>query len=98
MISLNLGIIVTSEEDAQEERGTTGTLNIYHVVIVEAEDYIAYVLFCNNPLWPFLFYIIEMYTSLWRRQWHPTPVVLPGKSMEEPGRLQSMGSQRVGHD
>ena len=80
MISLNLGIIVTSEEDAQEERGTTGTLNIYHVVIVEAEDYIAYVLFCNNPLWPFLFYIIEMYTSLWRRQWHPTPVVLPGNS------------------
>ena len=34
-----------------------------------------------------------------RRQWHPTPVFLPGKSwMEEPGRLQSMESQRVGHD
>ena len=34
-----------------------------------------------------------------RRQWHPTPVLLPGKSMEEePGRLQSMGSLRVGHD
>ena len=34
------------------------------------------------------------------RQWHPTPVLLPGKIpwMEEPGRLQSMGSQRVGHD
>ena len=32
-----------------------------------------------------------------RRQWHPTPVLLPGKSH---GRrsLQSMGSQRVGHD
>ena len=25
-----------------------------------------------------------------RRQWHPTPVLLPGKS-EETGRLQSMG-------
>ena len=39
-------------------------------------------------------------TSKWRRQWHPTPVLLPGKShgQEEPGRLQSMGSQRVGHD
>ena len=37
---------------------------------------------------------------VWRRQWHPTPVLLPGKShwMEEPGRLQSMGSLRVGHD
>ena len=34
-----------------------------------------------------------------RRQWHPTPVLLPGKSQtEEPGRLQSMGSLRVGHD
>ena len=38
--------------------------------------------------------------TLWRRQWHPTPVLLPGKipRMEEPGRLQSMGSLRVGHD
>ena len=34
--------------------------------------------------------------------WHPTPVFSPGKIpwMEEPGRLQSMGSRRVrhGHD
>ena len=32
-----------------------------------------------------------------RRQWHPTPVLLPGKSH---GRrsLQSMGSPGVGHD
>ena len=29
-----------------------------------------------------------------RRQWHPTPVPW----MEEPGRLQSMGWLRVGHD
>ena len=36
----------------------------------------------------------------WRRKWQPTPVFLPGESpwMEEPGGLQSMGSQRVGHD
>ena len=35
----------------------------------------------------------------WRRQWHPTPVRLPGKIpwTEEPGRLQTMGSRRVGH-
>ena len=33
-------------------------------------------------------------------QWHPTPVLLPGKTpwTEETGRLQSMGSLRVGHD
>ena len=37
---------------------------------------------------------------IWRRQWHPTPVLLPGKIpwTEEPGRLQSIGSLRVGHD
>ena len=34
------------------------------------------------------------------REWQPTPVLLPGKISwtEEPGRLQSMGSLRVGHD
>ena len=36
----------------------------------------------------------------WRREWQPTPVFLPGESpwTEEPGGLQSMGSQRVRHD
>ena len=36
----------------------------------------------------------------WRRKWQPTPVFLPGKSSwtEEPGGLQSVGSQRVGHN
>ena len=36
----------------------------------------------------------------WKRKWQPTPVFLPGESpwTEEAGRLQSMGSQRVGHD
>ena len=35
-----------------------------------------------------------------RRQWHPTPVLLPGKIpwTEEPGRLQSMGSLTVRHN
>ena len=32
-----------------------------------------------------------------RRAWQPTPVFLPGES-QEPGRLQSTGTQRVGHD
>ena len=36
----------------------------------------------------------------WRRKWQPTPVFLPREFpwTGEPGRLQSMGSQRVGHD
>ena len=36
----------------------------------------------------------------WRRAQQPTPVFLPGKSLwtEEPGGLQSIGSQRVRHD
>ena len=36
---------------------------------------------------------------LWRRKWQPTPVFLPEESRtEEPGGLQSIGSQRVGHN
>ena len=37
--------------------------------------------------------------TLWKREWQSTPVFLPGESpwAEEPGGLQSMGSQRVGH-
>ena len=33
------------------------------------------------------------------REWQPPPVFLPGESHgpEEPGRLQSMGSQKVRH-
>jgi len=38
---------------------------------------------------------IYIYTAKQRRQWHPTPVLLPWA--EEPGRLQSMGSRRVRH-
>ena len=36
----------------------------------------------------------------WRRAWLPTPVFLPGESpgTKEPGRVESMGSQRVRHD
>ena len=36
----------------------------------------------------------------WRRAWQLTAVFLPGESpwTEEPGGLQAMGSQRVGHD
>ena len=36
----------------------------------------------------------------WRRKWQPTPGILARKIpwREEPGGLQSMGSQRVGHD
>ena len=36
----------------------------------------------------------------WSRNWQLIPVLLPGESMgtEEPGGLQSMGSQRVGFD
>ena len=36
----------------------------------------------------------------WRRAWEPTPVFLPGESpwTEEPGRLQTVASQKFGHD
>ena len=36
----------------------------------------------------------------WRRAWQLTPVLLPGESpwTEEPGGLQSIGLQRIGHE
>ena len=35
----------------------------------------------------------------WKREWLPSPVSLPGEfHRQEPGVLQSMGSQRVGQD
>jgi len=36
----------------------------------------------------------------WSRKWQSTSVFLPGKShgQEKPGGLQSMGSQKVGHN
>ena len=39
-------------------------------------------------------------SSFLRRLWQPTPAFLPGESLwtQELGRIQSMGSQRVGHD
>ena len=48
--------------------------------------------YCNNTHW--------VGKTPWRRAWQPTPVFLPGECpwTEEPGRLQSMGSQRVRHD
>ena len=38
--------------------------------------------------------------EIWRREWQPTPVLLPGESpgTVEPGGLQSMGLQRLVHD
>ena len=42
-------------------------------------------------------YLRKLLTDTWRRrQWQPTPVLLPGKSHGWRG-LQSLGSQRVGH-
>ena len=37
---------------------------------------------------------------LWKRAWQHPPVFLPGESTwtKEPARLQSKGSQRVGHN
>ena len=38
--------------------------------------------------------------SPWRRKWQPTPAFLPGKphGQRSLAGLQSIGSQRVGHD
>ena len=54
-----------------------------------------------NPIRSHYVYIFEhKYAMIRRRQWQPTPVLLPGKSTGQRslGRLQSMGSRRVGYD
>ena len=50
---------------------------------------------CGRP--GFVFWVGKI---PWRRTWQSTLVFLPGELpwTEEPGGLQSMGSQRVGHD
>ena len=40
--------------------------------------------------------MVLKYRSCFWRQWQPTPVLSPW--MEEPGRLQSIGLRRVGHN
>ena len=44
--------------------------------------------------------LLSLFTFMhWRRQWQPTPDLLPGESQGwEPGGLPSMGSHRVRHD
>ena len=50
---------------------------------------------CRRPWVRFLGWEVPL-----EKGWLPTPVFLPGEPpwTEEPGRLQSMGLQRVGHD
>ena len=52
---------------------------------------------CQRRKWGFNSWVGKI---PWSRKWQPTPVFLPGESpwTEEPGRLQSMGSQIVEHD
>ena len=51
---------------------------------------------CNAGNWD----LIPGLGITWRRKWQPTPVFLPEKIpwMKEPGVLQSMRLQTVGHD
>ena len=44
------------------------------------------------------FSYMHAHNFTWRRQWHPTPVLLPGKSHGWKSLVQSMGLQRVWHD
>ena len=42
--------------------------------------------------------ILYMYSALWRRKWQPSILAWRIPWTEKSGGLQSMGSQRVGHD
>ena len=51
-------------------------------------------------VWGYIIFLTFIKNPVCRRKWQPTLVFLPGESTwtEEPSGLQSMGSQRVGHD
>jgi len=68
----------------------THTYMLFHTCSVQFSSLAQSCLTLCNP----------MNCSTQRRQWQPTLVLLPGKIpwTEEPGRLQSMGSLRVGHE
>ena len=53
-----------------------------------------------SKAWGFIYFLLILYEygQFRRRQCNPILLLLPGKSHEEPGRLPSMGSHRVGHD
>ena len=51
------------------------------------------------PLFTFVFIYVTLGDGPWRRQWHPTPVLLPGKSHGWRSLVaESMWSLGVGHD
>ena len=57
------------------------------------------VLLCSFNSLPIMIFISN-YELLWRRQWHPTPILLPGKSHGQRSLVgcSPMGSLRVRHD
>ena len=69
---------------------------------MSSSDLFHLVLYTPGP--PMLLQMTKFNPLLWlsrRRQWHPTPVLLPGKShgwRSLVGCMQSMGSLRIGHD
>ena len=81
--SLRLGHL----ESPLKNRLTLKHIHTYIYVFIHTHTYI-YMCVCVY---------ICIYTHI-RRKWQFTPVLLPRKFQEEPGGLQSMGSQRVGHN
>ena len=57
-------------------------------------------LICKREEWYFLLLMMHVFCRFWRRQraTHSSTLAWKIPWMEEPGRLQSMGSLRVGHD
>ena len=83
-------LMTESEEPLDESEKTDLKVNIQRVKMV------------SGPItsWQIDRETMETVTDFILGGSRPTPVLLPGKIiwMEEPGRLQSMGSRRVGHD
>ena len=79
-------------------RETTVSLKI-HIYTLTRKICVCFIVLEQSQI--FLQNKLYMYLegSIWRRQWHPTPVLawkIPWT--EEPGRVQPMGLLGVGHD
>ena len=89
---------IKTESNFLQEVGEMSCLIVLCYIHLKSQDkqHICEILYYNSPVCVSR----SVGTIPWRRAWQPTPVFLPGESpwTEEPGGLQSMGSQRVGHD
>ena len=74
---------------------STNSVSVFHTLMGE--------IFHSNIMWNVCLYFandLSFTRYIWRRQWHPTPILLPGKSHGWRSLVgcSPWGLERVGHD